>query len=146
MGQRFENSETNRAEETAVPERVRELAVPAVEHTGISKRLAELPPFPATTLRLLTLSTEAVAAVDDFESAFRADPALATELLLSANSVEFGLSAQVESIRQAIMLLGLDRVNLLSVTIAMRSYMRESPRLHVMQPLWLHSIATAVTA
>jgi putative nucleotidyltransferase with HDIG domain len=115
-------------------------------YSGLYQRLAELPPFPATALRLLTLSTESSTAIQDFEQVFNSDPALAAELLLAANSAEFGLLARVESIRRAITLLGLDRVSELSMMIAMRSYVRGGPRLRVMQPLWLHSIATAVIA
>ena len=116
-------------------------------NSPLLKRLAALPPFPTMALRLLSISTESATAIDDYENAFKADPALATDLLLTANSAEFGLPARVSSVRQAVTLLGLERVNSLSLTIAMRYYMREStPRLQVLQPLWTHSIATAVIA
>jgi putative nucleotidyltransferase with HDIG domain len=122
------------------------VATPSLAYSGLYQCLAELPPFPTTALRLLMLSTESSTAIEDFENAFKSDPALATELLMAANSAEFGLRARVESIRRAITLLGLERVNELSVAIAMRSYIRGGPRMRVMQPLWLHSIATAVIA
>lgn len=121
-------------------------AQPVPDNSALIKRIAGLPPFPTIALRLLAISTESETAIGDYEKAFKSDPALTMDLLQTANSVEFGLRARVESIRQALTLLGLDRVNALSISIAMRYYMREAPRMKIMQPLWSHSIATAVIA
>jgi HD-like signal output (HDOD) protein len=119
---------------------------PPSEYADILKRLNGLPPFPTTALRLLSISTESETAIEDYLNAYKSDPALAADLLQAANSLEFGLVARVDSIRQALTLLGLDRVSSLSVTIAMMHYIREAPRLRIMRPLWSHSIATAVIA
>jgi HD-like signal output (HDOD) protein len=108
--------------------------------------LAHLPAFHPTALRLLTVSTESETALEDFEECFRSDPALASELLLTANSAEFGLRATVESIRHALALLGLERVSSLSFTIAMKFYMRNTPRRQVIHPIWSHSVASALIA
>lgn len=110
------------------------------------KHLNGLPPFPASALRLLSISTESETAIGDYERVFKSDQALATDLLVVANSAEFGLRARVDDIQHALTLLGLNRVNSLSVTLAMRLYMRNAPRLAVIQPLWAHSIASAVIA
>jgi len=116
------------------------------DHAGLLKKLASLPPFHTTALRLLSISTESETAIEDYENVFKSDPAMAAELLLAANSVEFGLMTRVNCIHHAVTLLGLDRVNSLSVTIAMRHYISQAPRLKVMRPLWAHSIASAVIA
>lgn len=119
---------------------------PGQDYAELIKRLTGLPPFPTTGLRLLSISTESETAIADYEKVFKSDPALAADLLRAANSAEFGLVARVDNIRQALTLLGLDRVSTLSVTIAMMHYMREAPRLKILQPLLSHGIASAVIA
>jgi HD-like signal output (HDOD) protein len=60
--------------------------------------------------------------------------------------VEFGLRAEVESIRHALAILGLERVSSLSFTIAMKFYMRNTPRRQVIHPVWSHSVASGLIA
>jgi putative nucleotidyltransferase with HDIG domain len=115
-------------------------------NSEVTNRLAQLPAFHPTALKLLTISTETGTAMEEFEDTFKSDPALASELLLTANSVEYGLRSEVESIRHALTLLGLERVSSLSFTIAMKFYMRNTPRRQVIHPVWSHSVATALIA
>ena len=63
-----------------------------------------------------------------------------------ANSAEFGLRAEVDNIRHALALLGLERVSSLSFTIAMKFYMRNTPRRQVIHPVWSHSVASGIIA
>jgi HD-like signal output (HDOD) protein len=107
------------------------------------ERLTHLPSFHPTAMRLLALSTEADTGMADFENVFRADVTLTADLLLTANSAAYGLRSRVETIRHALMLLGLERVRSLACNIMWRSYLRRQPVEHL-QPLWHHSIATAV--
>ena len=119
---------------------------PVQDPADLLKRLAALPPFPSTARRLLSISTDSDTAIEEYEDAFKSDPALAAELLRGANSIEFGLVGRVDNIRQALTLLGLDRVNSLAVTLAMRQYAAGAPRHKIIQPLWAHGIASAVIA
>ncbi len=114
--------------------------------SDLLKRLAALPPFPSAALRLLSISADSETAIPEYEDVFKSDPALAAELLRVANSIEFGLMATVDNIRQALTLLGLDRVNSLAITLAMHQYTNDAPRLKIIQPLWAHGVATAVIA
>jgi HD-like signal output (HDOD) protein len=113
-------------------------------NSDVTNRLAHLPAFHPTALRLLTIATESDTALEEFETCFKSDPALASELLVVANSAEFGLRAEVESIRHALTLLGLERVSSLSFTIAMKFYMRNTPRRQVIHPVWSHSVASGL--
>ena len=110
----------------------------------VTARLAHLPAFHPTALRLLTISTESRSAMAEFETCFNSDPAFASELLRSANSAEFGLRSEVESIRHALALLGLERVSSLAFTIAMEFYTRHTPRRQVIHPVWSHSVASGL--
>jgi HD-like signal output (HDOD) protein len=113
------------------------------DRSVVLNRLSRLPPFHPTVLRLLSISIEGDSAVDEYEDIFGSDPALAADLLLVANSAEFGFQARVSGIRHAVAVLGLERVSSLSFTIAMQFYLRRSPRMAFVQPIWSHSLATA---
>jgi len=97
-------------------------------------------------LKLLNISSASDSAVEHYEEAFRSDPALSADLLLVANSAEFGLRSRIATIQHAISYLGLERVQSLASTIALGYYVRNMPRHPYMGTIWRHSIATAVIA
>jgi HD-like signal output (HDOD) protein len=108
--------------------------------------LSKLPPFHPAALKLLNISCESGTAMSDFESVFRADPALTADLLLVANSPLFGNRSRIASIRHALTHLGLDRVRSLATTIAMSFFVRNQPRSSFVRHIWAHSIATGIIA
>jgi len=112
----------------------------------MSRRLSKLPHFQTSALNLLRLAADSEAAMPDMENIFLSDPALATDLLLVANSAEFAFRAHVETVRHALSLLGLDRVRALASTIALQLYVRKEQRKGDLRSVWAHSIATAVIA
>jgi putative nucleotidyltransferase with HDIG domain len=111
-----------------------------------SKHLSNLPPFHPTALRLLSISIDGDTALPEFEGCFKTDPALTADLLALANSAQFGLRHRIDTIRHGLMVLGLDRVRSLAFSITMRSYIGASPRHRDLQPVWSHSVATALIA
>ena len=115
----------------------------ADQHARAMERLSKLPPFRPACLKLLTVSTDANSAMDDFSQIFMADPALATDLLLVANSMEFGSRSRIDTVRHALAFLGFERVRSLASTIAVRATVQNLSRESV-RPVWLHSIASAV--
>lgn len=108
-------------------------------------RLSRLPIFSHVALQLLTIATDAESAREDFEAAFRSDPSLATDLLIVANSPEFGFRAEITSIPHALSLLGLERARSLACMIAMSFYLRSSANSGV-GTAWTHSMASAALA
>lgn len=112
--------------------------------SGPVVRLSKLPPFQMAALKLLNISSASDAATEQFEEAFSSDPALTADLLLVANSAEFGLRSRIATIGHAVSFLGLDRVQALAATIALGYYVRSLPRHEYMTSIWRHSIATAV--
>jgi HD-like signal output (HDOD) protein len=116
------------------------------QHAAVFVALSKLPPFHPSALRLMNLSVESESAMSDFEEAFKSDPALTADLLLVANSAEFGLRSRIETIRHALSFLGLERVRSLGCTIAFSFYVRNVPRTTYMRTAWTHSLATAVIA
>jgi putative nucleotidyltransferase with HDIG domain len=100
---------------------------------------------PTGAIQLLTVAIDDDGAHEEFEGAFGSDPGLASELLLLANSAEFGFPARISSIGRAITLLGLERIRSLASRIAMSFYLRLSSRADI-RAAWAHSLATAVLA
>jgi HD-like signal output (HDOD) protein len=118
----------------------------AAQHEAVFVALSKLPPFHPTALRLMNISVEGESAMGDFEDCFKSDPALTADLLLVANSAEFGLRSRIETIRHALSFLGLERVRSLGCTIAFSFYVRNVPRTPYMRTVWSHSLAAAVIA
>lgn len=110
-----------------------------------TRRLGNLPLFNRSALKLLTIASDDDNAVASFEAVFRSDPGLAAEVLIVANSAEFGYWGRISSIEEALLVLGLDRARSLASRIAMSFYLRASSRKEV-QAVWSHSVATAALA
>jgi HD-like signal output (HDOD) protein len=108
--------------------------------------LSKLPPFHPAVLKLLNISVESDTADRDFESAFGSDPALTADLLLVANSAQFGIRSHVATIRHAISYLGFERVRSLAATIAVSSFVRGIEWNECLRLVWQHNIATGVIA
>jgi HD-like signal output (HDOD) protein len=109
-------------------------------------RLSRLPNLRPACLKLLSVNIESDSALAEFEAAFKMDPALATDLLITANSPLFGVRVQVQTIRHAVAMLGLERVRSLALTISLQGYARSNRWSSAIQTLWRHSMATALIA
>jgi putative nucleotidyltransferase with HDIG domain len=118
----------------------------SLHRKATAQHLLKLPLFNTVALKMLGLSLDSDTAFQETEALFKADPTLAAELLVAANSAEFGFPSRVASVRHALTILGLERVRSLVVTIAMHLYMRQGPRHSHLQAVWAHSFATAVIA
>jgi putative nucleotidyltransferase with HDIG domain len=94
----------------------------------------------------LAVSTERDSAITDFELVFQGDPALASHLLMVANSPVYGFRNRVDSVRHAIALMGLEGVRSLAFTLAIGSYVRGPQTTAAVRSVWNHSLATAVIA
>ena len=113
----------------------------------IFAKLSKLPAFHPSVLQLLNISIESDSSMQAFSDAFRSDPALAADLLMAANSVEFGSRRQIETIPHALSFLGLYRVRSLASTVALRMVMRASEvKKEDVRPVWAHGIAAAIVA
>jgi len=118
----------------------------AGQEADVYVRLSKLPPYQPTALKLLNISCDSASATADFEKAFKADPALTADLLLVANSAQFGARSRVDSIRHAISYLGLERVRALASTIGFSYYVRGGGKNEYAKSIWTHGLATAVIA
>ncbi|MBW1781980.1 MAG: HDOD domain-containing protein [Deltaproteobacteria bacterium] len=80
----------------------------------------DLPGLSPLAIRLVELATDDRTGVRDLADIIEKDPALTTRLLRLVGSAFFSLTAQVNSISQAIVLLGFKRVRLMALTLSLR--------------------------
>jgi HD-like signal output (HDOD) protein len=117
-----------------------------VSATATLRCLCNLPRLNANALRLLALSAQADATLEEFEDIFGSDSSLAAEILRVANSVEFGQRARVTHIKMALMVLGIDRTRCLGASIVMNQYTRGIIGESEIKLLWRHGVASAIVA
>ena len=111
-------------------------------------QLPGLPTLPQTALAVLDLAKDPNAVADDFYRLISVDPALSVRVLKVVNSSFYGLSRQVDSIRQAIVLVGPNAVRNIAVASSVHKLFgtqRASPHFNP-QELWAHSLAVATAA
>lgn len=116
------------------------------KRSALVVELSKLPLFPAAALQLLRIPVESDTATAQYEGVFKSDVGLAAELLLVVNSAAFGGRSRIDSIRHAIVFLGLERVKALADTIAFCFYVRKAPRIDYVRQIWSHAVATAILA
>src|SRR5581483_6125412 len=105
--------------------------------------LAEVPPFRPVALKLLKLVQGSTHSLAEIVSLLRTDAVLTGEVLRLANSPLFSCRSEVKNVLQAVALLGLDRINAMILTTAMRSLVdRRNERFT--HSCWRHSLATAL--
>jgi HD-like signal output (HDOD) protein len=110
-----------------------------------SLRLAEdLDVFPEAALRIRQIVDRDDTSLTDLEQAVSLDPTLCGQIVKLANSPFFGVSREVASLRQALLVLGFDTTRDLALALAVMALCR-SPR-KLCHDLWQHSVRTAVAA
>jgi putative nucleotidyltransferase with HDIG domain len=105
-----------------------------------------VPPFPAVAQRVLALVNNDDCAVRDVGELIKLDPSFSAELLRFANSALFGSRREVRDLKQAIRVVGLDRVQVMATFVAMNRMVRSAVRMGALRKVWLHSLATAIIA
>jgi HD-like signal output (HDOD) protein len=121
-------------------------AVPSEPETSQKRpwALRELPPFPAIVTRVLQLLAREDAPLQEVVELVRTDAAFSAGILRAANSALFGLMSRVETVKHAIVVMGVDRVRALTLTVALGSYMRSALKIEALRRCWRHSLACAL--
>lgn len=117
-----------------------------IEKKAILARIKNLPTLSTTFTRLSALMNDERASLKDFEDILKPDPALTTNLLRLANSPYFGFSRKVDSVKQALTILGTNRVFEVT-TCAM--FMKQIPAILpgyglLAKDFWQHCVAVAI--
>lgn len=108
-------------------------------------RANALPALPEIVARILEMLGDEDANAETLSKHIVSDPAVVGRLLAAANAGALGASGRVDSVRQAIMLLGIGRVRDITLATAIIDRFKAKPPFDA-QRLWLHSVGVAVCA
>lgn len=106
--------------------------------------LINLPPFPAVATRIMQLVSQDRSGLKELADVIRADVAFSAEILALANCPLFAIRTEINSVLQATVLLGLNRVKGIAMTVGLRAYLTDSVKMPVMLACWRHSLAVAI--
>ena len=109
-------------------------------------RILQLPPFPAVARQLMAVMAKPNFTIPDVSRLVRSDAVFAAEVLRLANSAILGLRYEVVSVLHAISVLGMDRLQGLVLTVAMRDFIKGARPLGLLRLCWRHNLATALVA
>ncbi len=108
------------------------------------QNLDALPAMPVIAQKLLALRLDTEEGERMLLVLIEQDPQISAKILGLANSAQIGVSRHVRTMKDAVMLLGLKRVQSVSTGIAIMSLMSKPPSGKFnMQDLWLHSFSVA---
>lgn len=110
-----------------------------------ARLLREVPPFRPVAVQLLNLVADISQPLSRVVSLLRTDAVLSAEVLRLANSPLLGCRSEIKNILQALAFLGMERVNSLIVTTAMRGLVGPASS-KLARDCWRHNLATALIA
>ncbi len=111
----------------------------------ILRATADLPPLPTAVLRIMREAELPDSSVSRLEKIVLTDQALTAQLLRVVNSAYYGMSGEVSSVSQAIMILGFQQVRNLAMSLsALSTFHPTSARQRdTVKCFWAHAFATA---
>lgn len=107
--------------------------------------LCDLPMFRPVALKMLKVLSREDSHFGDVSRILESDPGFAAEVLTAANSSLYAVRSPVSTLLRAIVVLGAERVKTLTLTVAMRAFLR-LPRTEELRRTWRHSRACALLA
>ena len=110
---------------------------------GQSIKLETLRPFPAAACTLIRLINNERVDFRDVSNVIAADAAFSSQVLRLANSALIGGRYEIDSILQALAVVGVDRLRDLVVTVALKNFMGEADNA-CLRRCWRHNLATAL--
>ena len=107
-----------------------------------------LEPVPPIAAQIMALAEDPNSSMSEIADLIRNDPALTANLLRTCNSVYFGLARQVESVRDAISLVGLDHIVRLVLRNSLAANFKKEPEGYGLGEgeLWRHAVTSAHVA
>ncbi|GAB4387933.1 MAG: HDOD domain-containing protein [Thermodesulfovibrionales bacterium] len=111
---------------------------------GIILKSCDIPAVPMVAMRILGLVEEPGASVSDLQAIIMGDQALSARVLRMANSAYYGLRREIETVSEAIMVMGFDAIKNLALAVSTRDAYKRFGLLE--QRMWEHSIGVSVAA
>jgi putative nucleotidyltransferase with HDIG domain len=127
-----------------VPENIREPEKTSLVKTRIIEEIETLPTLPEYLLELERLCHDPEVSIETIAEKVSEDPALTADILKLANSAGFITVKRIESINEAIVIIGLKNLNLILWTAEARKIMDK--RYKKFEQIWNHCNKTAFYA
>lgn len=110
--------------------------------------IKSFPSMSGAALKVLKLVDDPKSTASEIEDILRYEPSITANILKLTNSAYFGVPTKVASIRQAIVLLGWEKLGKLVMTTCVNAVLDKPVRGYDLSPgeLWQHSIAVSVAA
>lgn len=113
----------------------------------VRSSVAALRPLPAAVMELWELADSPTATAEQVHDVVLTDPALTAKVLRLANTAYYGLSKQVDTIRQAVIVLGMQTVKNLALGVAAFHTLKGGKRSAIPEEtLWRHAMACALVS
>lgn len=114
----------------------------------IMREIDDLPPLPSSASRVLAMVGDPRTELDDLVAAVGADVALSARVLKLANSAYYGFPRQVSTLRDAIVIMGMNALKEVVITAWSYDLGRRPLSGYAMDggELWRHSLLCAATA
>jgi HD-like signal output (HDOD) protein len=115
----------------------------------IEKEIADIPVLPAIVTRILAIVNDPRSSSEELSHLISLDQGLSAKLLRIANSAYYSFHHRVETIQQAVILMGFNLVRDLALTISVYNLLKskaEHPYTLDWKQFWNHSVAAAVAA
>jgi HD-like signal output (HDOD) protein len=105
-----------------------------------------IPPFPLIAVRILQLTNKEDVPMRELSDLISSEPAFSSEVLTIANSALYGRRVPINSVLQAIAVLGTKSLKGLCLTVGVRAYLGDSLNHESLRAIWRHSLACALIA
>lgn len=112
----------------------------------LSSNETQLPPFDKTAFQIQQEITKAEPSIQKVESLVEVDQALTAQMLKMANTAFFRGLSKVETVRDAIVRLGLQQVSQIVMLVTQKKIFKSNDSYiqELMEKLWRHSVGTAM--
>lgn len=104
----------------------------------------DIPAVPMVAVKILRLIDEPKTTIEDLQKAIMADQALATRVLKMANSAFYGVRHNVDTISEAIAIMGFNTIRNLTLAVATREVYKRFGLIE--QKLWEHSLGVSIAS
>lgn len=104
----------------------------------------DLPAVPAVAIKILKLIDDPFTSLDDVQRVIVADQSLATTVLKMANSAFYGSSHKIDTITDAVAVMGLNTIKMLTLAVSTREVYRNFGIIE--QKLWEHGLGVSVAS
>lgn len=113
---------------------------------NIVDQIVDLPTLPQVVMTIMGLLEDPKSCVSDINNIMARDPALAAKILKLVNSAFYALPNRVNSISQAIVILGFNTVKSLAISASILDMFGQGDEFFSYEDFWTHSVGVGTIA